>query len=273
MILVTGATGNVGAEVVRALATVGVPVRALTRDPGRATPQSGVEYVAGDLNRPRSLEPLLPEVRGLFMMPGYPDLPWLLDTARRAGAGRVVLLSGNAVDLDSGNAVSRYMTESERAVRQSGLAWTFLRPCPFMSNTFSWAAQLRTGDVVRAPFARMRTASVDPYDIAAIAVRALLTGGHAGRIYQPTGPEALLPADRLRILGTVLGRDLRFEEQPDDDARAEMLTTTPAEYVDAIFELNYKIDESTVRPTAENVTGLPPRTFHQWATTHAGAFR
>jgi uncharacterized protein YbjT (DUF2867 family) len=273
MILVTGATGNVGAEVVRTLAEVGVPVRALTRDPARPTPQPGVQYVGGDLNRPRSLGPLLSDVRGLFMMSGYPDLAWLLDAARRAGVGRVVLLSGNAADLDSGNAVSRYMIESERAVRESGLTWTLLRPSAFMSNAFSWAAQLRAGDIVRAPFARIPTATVDPHDVAAIAVKALLTGDHTGRIYQPTGPEALLPADRLRILGNVLGRHLRFEEQPDADARAEMLATTPADYVEAIFELNYKIDESTVRPTVERVTGRPPRTFRQWADAHADAFQ
>lgn len=272
MILVTGATGNVGAEVVRALAAAGARVRALTRDPGRAGRTPGVEYVAGDLNRPRSLEPLLEGVRGVFLLPGYPELPWLLAAARRAGAGRVVLLTGNPAPSGT-NIVSRHMAESERAVQASKLAWTLLRPSAFMSNALSWAEQLRSGDVVRAPFAEVRTASIDPYDIAAVAARALLTDGHEGVTYQLTGPESLLPADRLRILGTVLGRDLRFVAQSIDEARAHMLTTTPAEYVDAIIELNETVDESVVRPTVLDVIGVPPRTFHQWATAHADAFR
>lgn len=96
MILVTGATGNVGAELVRALAAAGQPVRAVTRDPARIAPQPGVEYVAGDLNRPESLEPALDGVRGLFLLPGYPDMPRLLADAGRAGVARVVLLSGGS---------------------------------------------------------------------------------------------------------------------------------------------------------------------------------
>jgi uncharacterized protein YbjT (DUF2867 family) len=276
MILVMGATGNVGAEVVRALAAAGEPVRALTRDPGRAAPQPGVEYVAGDLNRPESLEPALDGGRGLFLLPGYLGMPRLLADARRVGVERVVLLSGGSAGSgDLSNAITRYMAESERAVRESGLPWTFLRPSAFMSNTFQWIPQLKAGDVVRAPFAHVRMANVDPYDIAAVAVRALLTDGHEGRIYRPTGPEPLLGADRLRILGTVLERDLRFEAQPDDAAREEMLKTTPVEYVEAFFDFYVKgtLDESVVRSTVQDVTGAPPRNFHQWATAHAEAFR
>ncbi|WP_119729202.1 NAD(P)H-binding protein [Thermomonospora amylolytica] len=276
MILVTGATGNVGAEVVRALAASGVPVRALVRDASRAEPRPGVEYVTGDLNRPESVKPALDGARALFLLPGYPGLPELLAEARRAGAERAVLLSGGSAGSgDLSNAITRYMAESERAVRESGLAWTFLRPSAFMSNTFQWIPQLRAGDVVRAPFAGVRIANVDPYDIAAVAVAALLTDGHEGKVHLPTGPEALSAADRVRILGSVLGRDLRFEAQPDDEARAEMLKTTPVEYVDAFFDFYVagSLDESVVRPTVQDVTGRPPRTFEQWALAHAEAFR
>ncbi|WP_049570969.1 NAD(P)H-binding protein [Nonomuraea sp. SBT364] len=272
MILVTGATGNVGGEVVRALSSAGAPVRAVTRS--QRAPEPGVEYVTGDLNEPESLRPALAGVRALFLLPGYPGTPALLAAAREAGAGRVVLLSGGSADGDPSNAISRYMAESERAVRESGLAWTFLRPGAFMSNAFQWLPQLAVGDVVRAPFAGVRQAVVDPADIAAVAVRALLEDGHEGRVYQPTGPESLLPADRLRILGDVLGRDLALRPQPDDEARAEMLRTTPVEYVDAFFDfyVTGSLDESVVRPDVRDVTGRPARTFRQWATSHAAAF-
>ncbi|MFI7442835.1 NmrA family NAD(P)-binding protein [Nonomuraea indica] len=275
MILVAGATGNVGAEVVRALAAAGTPVRALTRDASRAEQRPGVEYVSGDLGRPESVRPALDGARGLFLLPGYPGLQHLLADARRAGVERVVLLSGGSAGLgDTGNAITRYMAESERAVRESGLPWTFLRPSAFMSNTFQWIPQLRAGDVVRAPFADVPMAVVDPYDIGAVAARALTEDGHEGRIHQPTGPRALRAADRVRILASVLGRDLRFEAQPDDEARREMLETTPAEYVDAFFDfyVTGTLDESVVRPTVRDVTGRPPRSFEQWAREHAAAF-
>lgn len=276
MILVSGATGNVGAELVRALVAAGEPVRALTRDPGRIASRSGVEYVAGDLNTPESVAPALDGVRGLFLLPGYPGTAQLLADARRVGVERVVLLSGGSAGSgDLGNAVTRYMVESEDAVRASGLAWTFLRPSAFMSNALRWVPQLAAGDVVRVPFAGVKAAEVDPYDVAAVAARALLGDGHQGRIYWPTGPEALTPADRLRVLGTVLGRQLHLRALSDDEARADMLATTPVEYVDAFFDFYVKgtLDESVVRPTVREVTGVTPRTFHQWAVAHAAMFR
>ncbi|HUQ56744.1 NAD(P)H-binding protein [Lentzea sp.] len=272
MILVTGATGNVGAEVVAALIAAGEPVRALQRN-GEAP--AGAETVVGDLNEPESLEPALDGAGAVFLLPGYRNMPKLLELVRRAGVARVVLLSGgSAGDGDPDNAVSRYMAESEAAVRESGVPWTFLRPSAFMSNTLRWAPQVREGDVVREPFADVRVANVDPHDIAAVAVRALLTSAHEGRIHRLSGPESLLPADRLRVLGEVLGRDLVLHPQTNDEARAEMSAAMPAEYVDAFFRfyVDGTLDESEVLPAVEEITGRPPRTFRQWAADHAGAF-
>jgi uncharacterized protein YbjT (DUF2867 family) len=211
----------------------------------------------------------------MFLYPGYQDLAGTLAQARQAGVRRVVLLSGSsAASGDTGNAVSRYMIESEEAVRASGLAWTLVRAFGFMSNTLQWVPQLRKGDLVRAPFAGVPIAMVDPSDIAAVAAAALTATGHDGRVYTVSGPQALRPADRARILGEVLGRDLRFEGQPDDEARAEMSASMPAEYVDAFFDfyVNGTLDESQPQPDVAEVTGRPPRTFRQWAQAHAGAF-
>lgn len=269
MFLVTGATGNVGGELVRALVAAGEPVRALTR--GKAAPD-GAEAAAGDLTRPETLRDALAGVRGAFLLSGYDGVAAELG---RAGVERVVLLSGGSVTArDTDNPISRYMMRSEAEVREAGVPWTILRPSGFMSNTLEWAPQLRAGDVVRAPFATVRVATIDPFDIAAVAAQALRADGHAGRVYAPTGPEPLLPADRVRILGDELGRDLRFEGQPDDEARAEMSAQMPVEYVDAFFHFYAEggIDESPVRPTVQEVTGRPPRTFTQWARAHAEAF-
>jgi uncharacterized protein YbjT (DUF2867 family) len=277
MILVTGATGNVGDEIVRALVAAGEPVRALIRrEADQARLPEGAQGVVGDLNDPATLGPALEGVQAVHLLAGYADMPGLLATARAAGVKRVTLQSGSsAPDGDMSNAVSRYHILSEQAVRESGLAWTFLQPDAFMSNTLQWVPQLRAGDTIRAPFAGVRQAVIDPFDIAAVAAAALTTDAHAGRSYRLSGPESLLPADRVAILARVLGRDLRFEAQADEDARAEMTASMPQEYVDAFFSfyVDGTLDESEVLPTVEDVTGRPPRSFEQWARIHADALR
>jgi uncharacterized protein YbjT (DUF2867 family) len=274
MILVAGASGNVGGALVRALASADQPVRALTRGGGAGFPPR-VESVAGDLNDPASLRLILRGVDGLFLLPGYAEMSGVLAEARRAGVDRVVQLSGMSAGMgDMSNAITRYMTESEKAARESGLSWTVLRPAAFMSNTLQWLPQLRAGDVVRAPFAQVRAAVIDPADIAAVAALALIAPGHEGQVHLLSGPQSLAPADRVAILSQVLGRNLRFAAQPDDEARAEMNKTTPAEYVDAFFRFysDGTLDESRVLSTVEELTGQPPRPFSKWAAEHADSF-
>ncbi len=230
----------------------------------------------GDLNRSDTLAAALAGARGVHLLSGYHGLPELLAEARRAGVEHVVLQSSSAVPAgDMSNAVARYHILSETAVRQSGLAWTFLQPNSFMSNTLQWIPQLRAGDVVRAPFAGVPVATIDPYDVAAVSALALTSRNHDGRSYRLSGPESLLPADRVRVLAEVLGMDLHLEAQSDSDARTEMSSSMPAEYVDAFFRffVDGKLDESRVLDTVQQVTGRAPRSFEQWAIAHADAFR
>jgi uncharacterized protein YbjT (DUF2867 family) len=276
MFLVTGATGNVGAEVVGALTAADQRVRALVRSGRPAGLPPDVQAVAGDLNRPASLAEALAGVRGVFLLPGYEDMEGVLAGVRGAGVERVVLLSGSSASSgDTTNAVSAYMIRSEDAVRESGVPFTILRPFGFMSNALRWRDQLRAGDVVREPFADVAVAMVDPYDLAAVAAAALLSDDHEGRIHVVSGPEALRPADRLRILGAALGRDLRLEALSADEARTQMSAQMPSEYVDAFFDFYVEgsLDESQVQPTVREVLGREPRTFEQWAAAHADAFR
>jgi uncharacterized protein YbjT (DUF2867 family) len=275
MILVTGATGNIGAELVRTLAEAGEPVRALVRSADVALP-AGVEPVTGDLDDPASLRPALTGATGLFLLPGYRDMPGLLAEARAAGVERVVLLSGGSAGSgDMTNAVSAYMIRSEQAVRDSGLPATVLRPSGFMSNALRWLPQLQAGDVVRDAFPNVAIAMIDPADIAAVAAAALTTDKHVGQVYRLSGPAPLLPADRVRVLAEVLGRPLTFVGLSDEVARAEMSQQMPAEYVDAFFRFyaDGELDESPVLPTVREITGREPRTFEQWARAHADAFR
>ncbi|MGY2011556.1 NmrA family NAD(P)-binding protein [Nocardia gipuzkoensis] len=270
MILVTGATGNVGAEVVRALAAAGEPVRALMRNVRASVPE-GVEAVAGDLAAPRTLD--FEGVRAVFLLPGYPGVA---QAAAKAGVEHIVQLSGvSAGTGDTSNAVTRYMMAAEQEVTECGAAWTMLRPCAFASNALRWLPQLRDGDVIRAPFPTVSVASLDPQDLGAVAATALRGNSHHGEILWPTGPEPLTPADQVAILADVTGRPLVCEGLTDDAARAQLLETTPVEYVDAFFDfyVDGAIDESIVRPTVAEVLGRAPRTFRDWATDHAAAFR
>ena len=276
MILVTGATGNAGSAVAHALVEAGEPVRGLVRAGSEAALPDGVEPAVGDLNDADSVAPALHGISGVFMLSGYTGLERTLADARAAGVERIVLLSNAAAPSgDITNAVTRYHIESEAAVRESGLDWTFLQPRTFMTNTLQWAPQIRAGDIVRAPFGGVRVATIDPADIGAVAAAALTGEGHAGKAYPLTGPESLLPGERVAVLGEVLGRDLRFEAQSDEEARAEMGKAMPPEYVDAFmaFFAEGTLDESEVLPTVEEVTGRPPRSYREWATEHADAFR
>lgn len=276
MILVTGATGNVGRELVRQLADDGEEVAALVRrDEDRARLPAGVRGVVGDLNAPQAWAPALSGVRAAHLLAGYDGLGELLAAMRDAGVERVTLQSSSAVPAgDMTNAVARYHILSEQAVRDSSVAWTFIQPNSFMTNALRWLPQMQAGDTIRLPFANVPIATIDPADIAAVVAAALTTDSHEGRSYRVSGPESLLPGEQVAILAKVLGRDLRFEAQSDEAAHAEMSASMPAEYVAAFFSffVDGTIDESTVLPTVEEVLGRPPRRFEDWARAHAGAF-
>jgi uncharacterized protein YbjT (DUF2867 family) len=276
MILVTGATGNVGGALVRQLAGANQRARALVRSQAENALPAGVETVIGDLNRPESLYAALIGVRSVFLLGGYRDMPGALAEIRRAGVERVVLLSSRSVvGGNPSNAIVSMWMDSEDAVRSSGVSWTILRPSGFMSNALRWAPQIRAGAVVRAPFADAPIAAIDPYDIAEVAAVALTSEGHTSCSYILTGPEPLLPADQVRVLAAALSRDLRFERQPDDEAREEMSKSFPANFVDAFFRFfaDGEFDDSQVLPAVHEITGRQPHTFEQWARAHADAFR
>ncbi|HEX4818358.1 MAG TPA: NAD(P)H-binding protein [Nonomuraea sp.] len=275
MIMVAGASGNIGSELVPLLLDRGRTVRAVVRNADRYQEPPGVEVIAADLHRPDSLAEAFRGVTAMFLLGGFADMPGLVARARDAGVEHLVLLSSRSViGGKDDNAVVRMHRVSEAAVYESGITWTVLRPSGFMSNTLQWRDQLRSADLVRAPFADVPIAAIDPYDIAAVAATVLTTTGHAHRDYALSGPAALLPADQVAILAGVLDRPLRFAAQPDDEARAEMSRTVPADFVDAFFRFfaDGEFDDSPVLSSVEDLTGSPARTYRDWALAHADAF-
>jgi (4-alkanoyl-5-oxo-2,5-dihydrofuran-3-yl)methyl phosphate reductase len=281
MILVTGATGTVGRALLDELATTGEPVRAMTRRPATADLPGSVEVVGGDLDDPASLEDALRDVDRVFAVSTGPAGPVqdrdLAVAAAKAGASRIVKLSTLSVDDDRiDDPITRWHRAGEDAVRDSGVAWTFLRPTGFMSNALHWAGTIASHDTVYQPYGDGRVALIDPRDIAAVAATVLTRPGHDGRAYPLCGPEALGPADEVAILSEVLGRPLRYVEVSPEDAHRTMVERgMPPELADAVV--------AKAATTREPGVGIPdrelsllldttPRTFRAWVRDHAAAF-
>lgn len=286
VILVTGATGNVGGQVAAQLAEAGAPVRALVRDPAKARLPGGVEAVAGDLGDTASLRAALGGVGSVFLM-------WPLEGTGAARAAvatlaeharRVVYLSAWGVPegltgtdtTEPEPGIIGNHTTLERLVRGSGAEWTLLRPGGFAANTLGWAPQVRAGEVVRMASPRAGRSLIHEADIAAVAVRALLTDELVGTAPTMSGPEVLTQAEQVRIIGEVLGRPLKAEELPRDEAHAELVATgLPPHYATGILDAHARMEAEpeTVAPGFEALAGRPGRTYRDWVADHAEDFR
>lgn len=273
MILVTGATGNVGHNVVEQLLAHGQDVRAMTRDPSRARFPDGVEVVAGDLSRPDSLPAALEGVERAFLFPVHGQLRSFVDLASRGGLERIVLLSSSSVTMKPLNPIGQAHSESEQAVAAGTVPWTFVRPGAFMTNDLRWARQIVAESVVRGPYGGANSAPIDERDIAAVAVAALIGEDHAGQDYVLTGPESLSQAERVKILAEVLGRDIRFEEQSTDEYRRAM-ADRPSQIVESLLAMLARQAEhpAEVLPTVAEITGRPAFTYRQWVEHHRDEF-
>ncbi|MFJ5725468.1 NAD(P)H-binding protein [Streptomyces sp. NPDC093149] len=279
MILVTGATGTVGREVVRSFPP-GVPLRLMARNPaGVAVTRPGAQIVAGDYTDPDSLARVLRGVRRAFLVTNRvagDDDAVFLRAARAAGVRHVVKLSAASVtDALADDLVTRWQRANEELVRRSGMDWTVLRPRSFMSNCLSWAGPVRSERVVRALYGTSVNACVDPRDIAEVAVRALTEDGHEGAVHTLTGPEAISAVQQTRLLARVLGVPLRFEELGPEQARAALLRRYPPELADALLSSARRQRDGAKAAVGSGVcevTGRPARAFCEWAGDHAGAF-
>ena len=279
-VLVIGATGTVGRHVVFQLLARGKQVRALTRNPQASRLPPQVEVVRGDLSLPETLDACLEGIDAVFLVwtaPPASVTPALERISRQAQ--RIVFLSAphkTAHPLfQQPNPVAKLHGQIEKLIETSRIQWTVLRPGMFASNAlFWWAPQIRAGDVVRWPFAAAPTAPIHEHDIAAVGVRALCEDGHAGAEYVLTGPESLSQARQVSIIGSAIGRPLRFEEISPDDARRQLLALMPASIIDMLLNAWAAAmgQPAYVTSAVAEITGAPPRSFLDWAHDHAEKF-
>lgn len=276
MILVTGATGHVGSEVVTQLAARGLPVRAMTRRPEAASFPAGVEVVAGDCDEPASLTKTFDGVEQAFLMTsqptGSPNLHTAVQVAaaQQAGVRHLVKLSVAAGGEEGHELVAAWHRRDEAAVTESGIDHTLLRPGRFMSNTLAWKHMLRRGDAVHVAFAHRASTPIAPEDIAAVAVEAFTNPAPRNRKLELSGPEVLTPAQELAIIGEVLGRRLTLVEPTtaqaiDGMVRGGMDRDLAEKMIEHVLAGDYGTD---VSPVVEQVLGRPATTFRRWAAEH-----
>ena len=275
MILITGATGHIGSELIAALLPAQAGhIRVLTRNPDAVFPD-GTEKVVADLGD-SDLAPVLEGVHAVFLLTDGLNIAAhdhrLIAAALQAGVERIVKLSVRSVGHGATDPITTWHRAGEEAIRDSGIGWTFLRPTALMSNALNWAPMIATDQVVHAPFAAGRAAVVDPADIAAVAAASLTDDGHNHRAYELTGPEPLSPTDQVAILSQVLGRDLRYAETDPADTTAQMVSYgMPEELAHAIIEMfRSTLKPYNSEPTGDitTVTSRPARSFTDWAQAH-----
>lgn len=282
MILVTGATGNVGRELVRELGGSGVPFRVLVRDPARAAVlPEGAERVVADLGDPATLPPAFSGVDRLFLLTpgiGLDHTRHAVAAARSAGVGHIVHLSSFNVLGDPMPAMGRWHHEREQAIRASGIPATFLRPGGFMTNAFDWLPTIRQAGYVLDPAGPGRYAPIDPADIAAVAALALTGDGHHGREYVLTGEEVFTVTEQVEILAAATGLDLTIRPvtTAEEAVAARFPDGAPPALAAAIIEGFHLMRADTAGFRTDTVRRLlrrAPRTFADWCARNAAAFR
>jgi uncharacterized protein YbjT (DUF2867 family) len=272
MIVVTGATGNVGRPLIELLAAAGEQVTAVARRPAEGLPP-GVVFRAADLADAGSLRPVLDGAEALFLLVVGDDPQGILDAAKAGGVRRVVLLS-------SQGAATRpelypHPRAFEDAVTGSASAWTILRPGGFASNAYAWAESVRTQRTVCAPFGDVGLPTIDPADIAEVAAMTLRGDDYTGRVYELTGPVLSTPRQRTEAIADALAQPIRFVELTREQARTQMLNTMPEPVVEGTLAILGQPTpaEQRISPHVEQILGRAPRTFTDWLHRNVAAFQ
>ncbi|MDE3722174.1 NmrA family transcriptional regulator [Nocardiopsis sp. N85] len=263
-VLVLGSTDSVGRRVVERLGARGVPVRA-------ASLRGRVRF---DWTDPDTWEGALDGASAIHVMApdGVRVDPEFLEYAVRHGVRRLTLLSGRGIE----QANDRRLLDAERAVGGSGAEWTILRAdrCDQDFDEGVFAQDVRAGRIT-VPVGDTRQAFVDAGDVAAVAATVLTGEGHAGRIYEVTGPRALGFAEAAATISEAAGYEVVFDGSPEAYARVLREAGTPVEAAEAMtasFTALAEGGDALPTETVSRVTGRPPRDFTDYAAGAAPAW-
>lgn len=283
MIVVTGASGRIGRDLLRFLAERGAGVKALSRHPPGDVQLPGVAWVTADLANRRALPSIFAGADRLFLLTGnvgdmVPLEKNAIAAAEEAGVAHVVKLSALGASDHSKSVIGLWHYNVERTLRATDLAWTILRPHVFMQNLLDQRDSIRGEGKAYSPSGEARIPMIDTRDIAAVAAAALTEPGHEGKRYTLTGPEALSYREAVAVLSDVLGRPLTYVPETDDDAWSRLRRRgLPPWHIAAQLALaGYQRQgggTDIITDTIEVVTGRPPRTFQDFARDHAPSFR
>ncbi|AYF74447.1 NAD-dependent epimerase/dehydratase family protein [Nocardia yunnanensis] len=281
MIVVTGATGNVGSALVRELAEIGEKAVAVSRGEKPVDLPGAAEHRRADIGDLDGLAAAVAGARALFLLITGPQLvsgpapAQVLETIAAAGVRRVVFLSTQGAATRPGSAAYARTVAFEQALAASDLEWTVLRPAGFFSNTFAWIEPVKAQRMIPAPFGDVGLPQVDPADIAAVAAVALTRDGHAGRTYTVTGPEVVTPRQQAAALESALGEPIRFLELTREQARVNLLRFMPEPVADHTLDIlgTPTPAEQLVSTDVEQVLGRPATDYAQWAARVSPAFR
>jgi uncharacterized protein YbjT (DUF2867 family) len=282
LILVTGATGTTGAEVVRQLLVAEQNVRVLVRDPQKVSDWAGkVEIIQADLATPETLKAAFDGVAKVYIVANGPQLPEYeknaFTAAKAAGVKHIVKLSGRHLDAPfmAESAHARWHNDAEDALRSLGVPWTILRPGWFASNLLIFGVKEQRAIVF--PTGNGKDIHIDPRDIAAVAVKALTTPGHEGKVYELTGTEFLSFTDVAAKLSQALGYEIPFIDiAPEAFREARVSNGAPADHLDSVLSYFKGVREGKIYPltqTVQEILGRPARTFDDWLADHVELLR
>ena len=282
MILITGATGNIGTELVKRLVSKRTPIRINTRDEKKIAhlgPEVG--RVIGNRHEPSVVQQGLQDVEKVFVLSGPFDIDHegdrlLMNKAKNACVRQIVLISSSTVHLAEKNSIGLFHREKEMLVERSGVPWTFLRPGAFMSNALQWVDTIKSQGKVFNPTGAGKFAPISPYDIAAVAALALNSSGHEGKAYDLTGSQLLSTHDQVDTLSKVIGSPIQCIDIPNEVAAERMKASgIPEILIQGLVDrwIRTRNGESTFYANeVERLTGQPAQTFETWCYEHRSAF-
>ena len=283
-ILITGATGSIGSELTKQLSVLRVPFRAMIRsaeDAGKFSGMENVETVVGDFNDAKTVADALHGIARAFLLTNSSELAesqqkTFVEEAKRAGVRHIVKQSQWAADINSPVRFLQYHAAVEDEIIKSGIEYTFLRPNLFMQGLLGFREPIKQQNKFIAAVGDAKISIVDIRDIAAVAAAALTEDGHAGKIYNITGPEALTHRQMAEKLSTALNRRIEFIDVLPQEMRKALLDVGFPEWqADGLIEdyAHYHRSEAAmVTEYIQKATGKPPHTFDQFAEDYALEF-